>query len=236
MARKTTKKRVSAAGGKRRVRKAPEKAQTALYAAPRTAEAPSSPGTPPSPGLSIPAIVPPTKRPKQRWTDLPEDSLIREKAAAIVAMKIQGYDNDEIAAKLNLSVRSLRQYMWIAGKNGWLRTDDPRDVAEYDIAHDVVEGLRTLVKHRNGLGIPDKDVILKSAEGLGIFKDPKQPVEQSAPSNALTINVVMPVGERAEVRPGTTVGVAAYVEGELTNGNAPEPGRLALPSGAVSQD
>lgn len=232
MARKATKKRASAAGGKRVHR---------AHAAPRTAEAPSSPGTPPSPGMSVSAIAPPappvtqeTRERKQKWTDLPENSKIREKAAAIVAMKIQGYDNDEIAAKLNLSVRSLRQYMWIAGKNGWLTTSDPRDVAEFDIAHQVVDGLRVLVNHRNALGLPDKEVILKSAEGLGIFKDAKQPVEQAAPSNVLTINVVMPGGERPEVRPGTTLGVGAYVEGEEVNG-ASDSGRPALPPGALSK-
>lgn len=234
MTRKTTKKRASAAGSKRKA--------TAIQAAPRTAEAISSPGTPPSPGLSVPVIAPPAptvaqklQTRKQTWTDLPENSKIREKAAAIVAMKIQGYDNDEIAHKLSLSVRSLRQYMWIAGKNGWLRTDDPRDVAEFDIAHQVVDGLRTLVNHRNALGLPDKEVILKSAEGLGIFKDSKQPVEQAALSNNLTINVVMPGGERPEVRPGTTLGVGAYVEGDVVNGNAPDSGRPLLPTSAISE-
>src|SRR6187549_8259 len=96
MARKTIKKRSkNAAGGKHATKPA--------HAAPRTAGEARSPGTPPSPGSSIPAVVPsslPDAPRKQKWTDLPEDSRIREKAAAIVAMKIQGFDNEETAAKL----------------------------------------------------------------------------------------------------------------------------------------
>lgn len=233
MARKATKRRSkNAAGGKH----APKQAQ----AAPRTAGEARPPGTPTSPGSSVPAVVPPSlpdSPRKQKWTDLPEDSRIREKAAAIVAMKIQGFDNEEIATKLNLSVRSLRQYLWIAGKNGWLKTSDPHDVAEYEITHDVVKGLKELVAYRDKeTGLPRQEVILRSAEGLGIFKDHSKPQqEQVNHGNVLTVNVVFPEGPRDEMRPGTTAGVASYVEGEVLNGSTPEPGRLYLPSDKVPE-
>lgn len=216
MARKTIKRRAkNAAGGKN----APKQVKSA----PRTASATSPPAT--SSGSSVPAVVPPPEpvtqalQPrKQKWTDLPEDSKIREKAAAIVALKIQGYDNDEIAEKIGLSVRSLRQYLWIAGKNGWLRTADPRDVADYEITHDVVKGLKELVTFRNDRGLPDKEVILKSAEGLGLFKDKHSDLPVNTNQNVLTINVVMPEGARQEIRPGTTGGAPAYVEAEVLDG------------------
>jgi hypothetical protein len=152
-------------------------------------------------------------------------------------MKIQGFDNEEIASKLNLSVRSLRQYLWIAGKNGWLKTSDPHDVAEYEITHGVIKGLKELVDYRDpDTKLPRQEVILRASEGLGIFKDHSKQQQEAVPNgNVLTVNVVFPEGPRAEMRPGTTIGVASYVEGEVVNGRDSESGRPALPPGEVSK-
>lgn len=216
MARTAIKKRVGATGGKRKG------ADMALQAAPSAAPALSSPTTPLPVGSSLPAVIPPVDTPvtqkrqrKQRWLALPKKSKIRAKAAAIMAMRIEGRSNDEIAEALNLSVRSIRQYVWIAGKNGWLRTDDPHEYAESVLIHKAVKGFEELLDSRHErTHLPDKEVILESMKGLGIFKDQTKteaPVNQQA--NMLTINVVMPEGAVSTVRPGTVAGVPAYVEG-----------------------
>lgn len=240
MARKALKRRVSAAGGKRRGKP--------RQAAPRTAGTTSPPGTPPSPGQALPAVIPPDlsfppvkaelalieRQSKQKWTGLPPKSKIRAKAAAIVALKIAGKTNEEIAAEVGLSERSLRQYLWIAGKNGWLTTQDPHEVAGSVLVHRAVSNLEELLHARNAVtGLPDKEVTLESLKGLGVFKDhSKQEAPTNQQANMLTINVVMPEGAQAQVRPGTTMGSAAYVEGEVVDGNA-EPGRLPEPPNTI---
>lgn len=207
MAKKRSKKPTKAAGGKR------EGARASAHATPRTALVLGSPV--PSAGSTPAAVTPPPTPPKQRWIGLPPNSKIRAKAAAICAMKIQGHDNDTIATQLGLSVRSLRQYLWIAGKNGWLKTDDPHEYAESVIIHKVVKGLEELVDARDKDGLPRQSVIMESAAGLGIFKDhSKQDAAPVQQANVLTINVVMPDGVPSAVRPGTGGGVPSYVEGE----------------------
>lgn len=184
-----------------------------------------SPASPPSAGTSLPAVIPPyvlaeaalqKRQQKQRWTGLPKKSKIRAKAAAICALKIQGYSTDEVAEKIGLRPASVRQYLWIAGKNGWLTTQDPHDDAEFRLTHRVVSNLDELLHARSSVtGLPDKEVTLESAKGFGVFRDHSKPQEENnQQANMLTINIITPEGPAAQMRKGTTGGVPAYVEGE----------------------
>jgi DNA-binding transcriptional regulator LsrR (DeoR family) len=142
---------------------------------------------------------------------------MRAKAAAIMALKIQGHTNEEIAEQVGLSVRSLRQYLWIAGKNGWLTIHDPHEYAENVLLHRVVSNLDELLHARNAItGLPDKEVTLELAKrGLEPFKERpmEAPVVQQA--NQLSINIVMPEGKLPQMREGSGGGAAAYVDGDV---------------------
>lgn len=219
-----SKKPTKATGGKR------SKGQ----AAPRAAKVTGSQGNTPPPGTTLPAVIPPAldmssppvraeialiqRQQKQRWTKLPKKSKIKAKVAAIISMKVQGMSTDEIATQLGLKPASIRQYMWIAGKMGWLTTHDPHDVAENVLVHRAVSNLEELLHSRNIVtGLPDKDVTLETIKGLGIFKDySKQPEQANQQANVLTINFLTPPGgQLPAVRVDNVGGQPAYVEAEI---------------------
>lgn len=216
--RKSTKALNTRSGGKRRV-KAPQ-------AAPRSVEGVSP--VPPPPGTALPtAMIVPSpavaaelhvieKTRKQKWTGLPKRSKIRKFASAIVALKVQGRSTEEIAEELGLRPKTIRQYMWIAGKNGWLTTADPHEQAESVLVHRVVSNLDEWLHARNEkTGLPDKEVMLEAAKGFGIFKDHKETPEISQQANVLSINIQMPTAVSMPARPDAMGGAPAYVEAEV---------------------
>lgn len=225
---KTSKKPAKATGGKRSVTKTRQ-------AAPRAAKVSGSQGTNPPLGTTLPAVIPPPpidltsppvraeialieRQRKQRWIKLPAKSKIKAKVAAIVSLKVQGFTTEEISTQLNLKPASVRQYMWIAGKNGWLTTHDPNDVAENVLVHRAVSNLEELLHARNIItGLPDREVTLETVKGLGIFKDySKQQEAPNQQANVLTINFLTPPsGPLPTVRLDNVGGVPAYVEGEV---------------------
>lgn len=220
MARKAIKKPSSATGGKQAIPtgvKAPKDAQ----AAPRAAEAVSSPVLP---GSSLPAVIPPVPPPtvpkkrhqSQKGSKLPGTPKMRARVAAIVALQIQGFTSKEIAEKLGFAEASIRQWKWMAGKYGWLKTDDPHEHAENVIIHKVVKGLEELVDYRDpDTKLPRQEVILEASKGLGIFKDHSKPQEVVAQqANMLSVNLVFPEGSRPEMRAGTQGGIPAYIDVE----------------------
>ena len=224
MARKTIKKPIKAAGIKQTIQKA--NTPKDVQAEPSTAQIVSSPATPPPAGSSLPAVIPPAiaaeyalqeRQRKQKWTGLPKRSKMRAKAAIICAMRIQGRTNEEISEATGLTSKSIRQYMWIAGKNGWLTVQDPHDYAENILLNSVASNLEEWLHARDSrTGLPDKEITLELAKrGLNPFKEQlaEAPVNQQA--NMLSITIQMPEGAVGQVRPGTTTGVPAYSEGEF---------------------
>lgn len=215
--------------------KTPSKAGRAYQSAPRAVtDAVSLPSLPPAVDPPVVGALTFTPKPagptpgevkeavlkakqKQRWTSLPANSKMRAKAAQIMALKIQGHDNDEIAKAVGLSVRSLRQYLWVAGKNGWLTVADPQDTVDYELAHRAVSNLDELLHSRDGLtGLPDKEITLATLRGTGIFRnhDAKPNDVAVGQQNVLQINIQTPVGVNTVIRPGSMQGAPAFVEGE----------------------
>lgn len=223
MARKRSKKPIKTAGGKQ------TKASLA-QAAPRVVLDASSPvslpplGDPSAAVVTLPNVSPALvneivqeKRQKQRWINLSPNSKMRKKAAQICALKIEGKDNDEIAKIVGLAPRSLRQYLWVAGKNGWLTSADPQDDVDYRLAHRAVSNLDELLHARDPRGMPDKEITLATLRGTGIFRnhDAKPAEGMTGQQNVLQINIQTPNADSVQViRPGTMQGTPAFIEGE----------------------
>lgn len=203
-------------------------------AAPRAAKTSGSLAT--SPDTTLPAVIPPApldlssppvraelaliqRQRKQRIRNIPKNSKIKAKVAAIVSLKVQGHSTAEIATLLDLKPASIRQYLWIAGKEGWLTTADPIDVAENTLIHRAVSNLEELLHARNAAtGLPDKEVTLETVKGLGVFKDHSKASDQpNQNANVLTINFQFPKheGPLPTVRAENVGGAPAYVEGEI---------------------
>lgn len=228
MAKKAGKKRQAAHGGKRKRADKPK-----IQAAPQTA--PALPGIPP-PGSVLPALLPPPlaaeaalkkRQSLQKWTGLPKKGKVRKTVSAILALKVQGYSTQEIAEQLQIKPASVRQYLWIAGRNGWLNTQDPHEKAHSELVHRAVTNLEEWMTARDArTGLPDKEITLAAASGLGIFGGgPAQQQEHQA-TNILAIQITMPSGGNLpQMREGNAGGAPAFVEGEVINAPA-APGRL----------
>ena len=202
---------------------------------PKVQAAPTSPSTlpgQPPPGSTALATIPPPSMPvlaeralqerqrKQKWTSkgLPKRQKMRQTVAAILAYKVQGHTTAEIAELLHIKPTSVRQYLFIAGREGWLDTRDPHEKAHSELVHRAVSNLEEWMHARDArTGLPDKEITLAAASGLGIFGagGPAQQQEGQA-TNVLAINITMPIGGNLpQMREGNAGGVPAYVEGEV---------------------
>lgn len=191
-----------------------------------------APGTPP-PGTALPAVVlpPPVaaeialqeRQRRQKWTKLPKTGKVQKTVGAILALKVQGFSTVEIAEKLGIKPASVRQYLWIAGKNNWLTTHDPHEVAHSQLVHRAVSNLEEWLHARDGrTGLPDKEITLESLKGLGVFGG-SAPAQQSdsGHTNVLAIQITMPAGSNLPtMREGNDGGSPAYIDGQVLNANS----------------
>lgn len=219
MARKITKKPgSSASAGKSSVGKPRLRAEIPTGSA----------GNPSVPVKESPAALPPDspavraelalikRQSEEKWIGPERPTKLRKTVAAIIALKVQGCSNNEIAEQLNLKPKSISQYMWIAGKKGWLNTADPHTYAEHALVHRVVDNLHDLLHARNMVtGLPDKEVTLEAAKGFGVFKDHSKTEQAPVAPGVLAIQVVLPTGDLPKVRAGAISSTPNYVEGSV---------------------
>ncbi len=180
----------------------------------------SLPPAVPEPDQSSPP--PATKGPpddkKPSWWS-PDDSKVRIIAMQIIAMRISGMSDDEIAPLLNISRKSIAPYVYRAGKNGWLTLDQPKDRIEFELLHKVVrnleEGLDAKPEALLNTGMPLRTAVaLKVAEGT-VFKQFSEPATQQIAQTAVAIRIEMPAGAgQQQIREDTTGGVPAYIDVE----------------------
>lgn len=152
------------------------------------------------------------------WWVLPPDSKVRKTAAKIVAMRIAGLDEEEIAKNLEMSPKSIRAYIYRAGKNGWVEFDDAKDHIEYSmmqrVTQNLEEGLQDDVRHvTSGMKVKTA-VALKIAEGT-IFKQFGEAAPVSQASTIVAIKIEMPSGPLQQMREDTTGGAPAYVDADI---------------------
>jgi hypothetical protein len=152
-----------------------------------------------------------TKRPS--WY-LPDDSKVRAAAMQIMAMRISGMEDQQIADALGISVKSISPYVYRAARNGWLKLDHPKERVQYEIMHKVIdnldEGLNSQGILTNGMR-ERTHVALKIAEGT-VFKAFEQVQQAQGGSNAVRVNIIMPPGPMQTMRDDTIGGSPAYVD------------------------
>lgn len=200
------------APAKRPLRKAASKAASTLPPAPTdTAAQPLTTLAPVVPDSPAVAAV---KR-------LPKNSVIRQKALAIMAMRLAGHDNEAIAKELDLSEKSLNQYLWMAGKNGWIPRKrgfaDPKDTLEFSLAHKVVANLHDAMddetrNEKTGMQVKT-EVALEVAKGT-LFKRFADQSTAPTQSTVLAVRIEMPPGVQTTIREGTTGGQGRWIDAE----------------------
>ena len=179
--------------------------------------APADSSTTPPLAISVPAKE---ESPAiQAVRRIPKNSVIRQKALAIMAMRLAGHDNETIAKELQLSQGSLNQYLWMAGKNGWIPRKrgfaDPKDSLEFSLAHKVVKNLGDLLDSEDAE--TKKEVTLEVAKGT-LFKRFSDQNAQAPQTTVLAVRIEMPAGEPTIIRERTTGGRGRWIEGEVDAG------------------
>lgn len=160
---------------------------------------------------------------ESRTDDIPvgsrrhDDSKIRETALKIVAMETAGVEREEICTSLHITMGTLKQYLYLAGKNNWIDFANPRDSVEYGLLHKAVRNLNEALEDDTRAytsGMPVKtQVALKVAEGTVFKSFDTQPAGQA--STLIGVKVEIVNGDPGDIRPGTILGGAApVIDGE----------------------
>lgn len=176
----------------------------------------------PTPVTSLTPIAKAKRIDTRTWqekTILPSNSIIRQKVLQIVALKLQGLTYEEMAPEIGLKVSSIRTYMHLAGKNGWLAKHaiDPTDRLQYELTHKVVRNLDEMLDSKDE---ERRDVAtLKTAEGM-LFKQLAEQTQQ-APMAMIGIRIEMPAGANQTIREDTGGGTPRY---EIVDGGRVDVG------------
>ena len=160
-----------------------------------TVPASEQPATPPPAAAGPP---PQLSKGVERWRRS-ADSKSRKRVAKILMLKLQGYKGPAIGKKLGISEESVRHYMWLAGKNGWLNATgtaltDPTEELAFNTSHKAVRNINLAL---DGVALPPgmQEMTIETAKGLGLFKSHAQ-VKNEGPAqpNMLIVQFEMPKG------------------------------------------
>lgn len=177
--------------------------------------------------------------PKTQWWYRPADSKARKIVNKVVVLRVAGHDDKEIAKRLKTTAQSVRQYVYLAHKNGWLDdNDEPVDI-EAELAMDVDRKVvRNVSASLDGqmTNWQTHEMTIAAAKGRGIFKSDaaKGDVAAVGALPIVAIQVVMPpVGagdQLPEIREDQMGGRPAYLDGEVDDvGAEASEGRPAVP-------
>ena len=146
---------------------------------------------------------------------LPEDGKVRAKVMTILAMRVAGIEDAEIAKQLGIGGGTLRNYIYLAGKHGWLDAQalaNPVEAIEYTLLHKVVRNLDA------SLDSADKDERGRVTDKLFDATLAKHwaPVAAGPQQTLVAIRIEHPAGPPQQVREGTVQGISAWTEGETS--------------------
>lgn len=172
----------------------------------------------------------PTEDPKEQWWYRPLDSPARKLAEKIVVMRAAGREDKEIAKKLNTTPQSVRQYVYIARKNGWLDSDDEPVDIEAELALNIDRKIvRNVGAALDGVmtNWQTHEMTLAAAKGRGHFKTHEVTKNDGAGQmSVVAIQVIMPpVGagdQLPQIAEDQMGGVPAYSSEEVFDGEVSE--------------
>lgn len=139
------------------------------------------------------------------------------KAVKAFLMRRAGIDDADIAAALNISRKTISDYIYRAGKAGVLAEllDDPRDTLEYVLLNKVVRNINESLDSTRVLqtGMPERAATaLKVAEHT-LFPKTQGPAQQTS-NNVMGIKIEIVQGAPTVIREGTVAGAPGYIDGE----------------------
>ncbi len=164
---------------------------------------------------SVPATVP-----KKPYWDVGKDSKAYEQAMRILAMRTAGIDDKEIAANLGLTTRTVWNYCYIAGKNGWADSfTNAKDQIEFGIMPKVVReleaGLDDQTRHvTSGMKV-SQQMALKIAEGTVFRSFEAAAGDGTVVNNIIGIRIQTVPGAVTEMRVESGGDTPAYSDAEV---------------------
>ena len=148
---------------------------------------------------------------------------MRKKVARILVLKMAGHKTAAVAKKLGTTPDTVRHYLYIAGKNGWLSEDgyslvDPEEQMTYEIGHKIGRNVSAALDGKL-LGPQQFDMTVEAAKGRGYFKNHSATkVEGQLSMPALEIKFEIPKGAPLSFQPPVADsygGRPGYVEGQV---------------------
>ena len=135
----------------------------------------------------------------------------------IIALRLGGMEDKDIAAHLKITNGTLNTYVWLASKNGWLtQYNSAREAIEYGLAHKVLRNLDQALddETRPMTGGPKNKttVALKIAEGT-LFKQ-FEAAGESGPAQQTAISIRIEQPREAQPMRAGTIGGLTVIEGE----------------------
>ena len=163
--------------------------------------------------VSLPLSESPESPVAPTFQKLQPDSKVRTRVMTILSMRVAGISDEDIAKDMGLSQGTIRNYIYLAGRNGWLTAEaiaSPTDTIEYTMLHKVVRNLDA------SLDSADPEERARVTEKLfdATLARHWAPVATGAAQTVVAIRIEQPSGPRPEVREGTVLGVGAWTDGE----------------------
>ncbi len=209
MARARTKRRVAAKGKSGKYYSG--NTNGSLQATPKPC-ASTEKAVPPS-SLPTAAVVVPTSVLAPRPNGAKAESKIRTTVLAAIEMQLQGKTRREAAEVLGVTYESLTQYFYLAGKMGWLITQDARDKLQFETVHKIVRNIDQALDSENAEH--KQEMTIEAAKGLGLFKKHEVVQNDTAPTMmGLTVTIEQPAGNQPELTVGSIGGTPGYVDAE----------------------
>lgn len=154
---------------------------------------------------------------RKRRPKAPKDSRTYKTVMATIALKAQGLKYAEIAEQLELSVNTIKTYLFRAEQKGWLNLDsfsDPEDKLDVVLRSKAVRNINALLDGDEDFK-GDKETTLEVAKGLGMLKQHQvvKSDQQTTVGVALKVHVEMPPGlssAGAAIRSGSIGGMPAF--------------------------
>ena len=172
------------------------------------------------PDLSSPATLTP-KTAKPFW-QVAEGSVQHQQVMRMLAMRLTGLTDTEIAEQLGLRPQTLHNYLYNVGKSGLISKEfsNARDQLEYTLVpkalREIDKALDDHVRHSTSGMTVAAQMAIRVAEGT-VMKDFDR-VSDGAVTTAIAINVVMPPGPLQIIREGAIGGIPNdFIEGDATD-------------------
>lgn len=186
------------------------------------------------PPSDVDVAPPPVEVAENQYWYRPPDSKARKMFEKIAVMREAGRNDEEIAKKLKTTAASVRQYVYLAKKNGWADDEgEPVDL-EAELALNIDRKVVRNINHVLDGGMQNwqaHEMTIAAAKGRGIFKSHDKTESGPVGMPIVAIKVEM-VGATQPVVEANVGGVPAFIEGEVANADRLLPG--ALPDTAVS--